>query len=98
MARGGRYRPPRVRIVSVRPTATSTSATQEYQRTRRPPIRSTRGAISSTSPRISNCIKGMLTPLNVKDSGTVNSSNAVPSPEANVQRVGQGTDRPRIVV
>ncbi len=73
---------------------TSTSATHEYQRTRRPAIRSTTGAMISTSPRISSCMNGMLTFSNVSDSGTVNSSRLVPMPERKVQRVGAGMFQP----
>ena len=44
----------------------------------------TSGAITSTSPRISSWMKGMLTPSIVKDSGTVNSTSAVPMPDKKV--------------
>ena len=84
IASGGRWKPPRWRTTKVSATATITSAVQLHQRTRRRNIRSTSGAISRMSPRISSWMNGMLTSVNVKDSGTVNSTSAVPTPDSAV--------------
>jgi hypothetical protein len=83
-------------MVSVKPAPTNSSATQEYHATLRPETKSTSGAITNTSPRINNCMKGILTPAKVKDKGTVKSSNEVPIPDKTVHRVGQGSDTPHI--
>ena len=64
--------------------ATITSAVQLHQRTRLRKIRSTSGAMSRMSPRISSWMKGMLTFVNVKDSGTVKRISAVPTPDSSV--------------
>ena len=62
--------------------STITSAAQLHQRTRRPNSRSTSGAMIRMSPRISSWMNGMLRRSGmVKDSGTVNSTSAVPRPE-----------------
>ncbi len=88
--------PPRAVTVISSATATIISAAQLHQRTLRPNSTSTSGAMIRISPRISNWMNGMLTPLNVNDSGTVNSTNPVPSPDTNVARVGQGMRQPAI--
>ncbi len=66
MASGGRWKPPRWWMTSVSATPTITSAAQLHQRTRRPKMRSTSGAISRMSPRISSWMNGMLTSVNVQ--------------------------------
>jgi hypothetical protein len=75
---------------------TIASATHDHQRTLRPNIRSTIGAMISTSPRMISWMNGIETPSKVKDSGTVNSTSAVPMPDRKVIQVGHGTLNPPI--
>src|SRR5215831_2836918 len=98
MASEGMLRPPRSHSERESAMLTMTSATHEYHRTLRPEMRSTMGATINTSPRINSCTNGMLTFLNVSDSGTVNNRMAVPSPARNVHLFGKGILHPPTVI
>ncbi len=88
------FSPPRPQMATAMPMKTSTRATSDHQRTLRRLARSTSGAITSTSPRISSCMKGMETPTKVKERGTVVSSRPEPMPDSRVQKMGWGILRP----
>src|SRR5215831_1879694 len=94
MASVGMLSPPLSHSESDTAIPTMTSATHEYHRTFRPETRSTTGATINTSPRMRSWTKGMLTFLNVRESGTVNNRIAVPSPARNVHLFGNGILHP----
>ena len=86
IASGGSFSPPRALNVMNSATATMTSAAHDHQCTLRRDRRSTSGAMIRMSPRMSSCMKGIETSLNVYESGTVTSTSAVQTPESAVDK------------
>jgi hypothetical protein len=77
------------------PMATSSSAIHEYQRTLRRTEQIDEGRDDQHVAAHQSCMNGMLTPSNVNDIGTVNSTNAVPSQDSAVHALGTGTLQPK---